>query len=325
MIWVEVLSRHGDVAARERIDANTVTIGRAYDNDVVLDDPYTAAHHLRIERNAAGGLVAHDLGSVNGLYVGDEKRRQTDVELDGERLLHVGRTTLRIRDSAYAVAPERVAGVATRAWPTTLALIGAVLIASLLSLWLSETVEPQLTRYVLPLFALAVLVLVWTTAWALMSRIFSGAARFERHLTVALVGLLAFFVFDEITDYGSFAFSWRGLADYAYIGNWALLAALCYFHLREIGPMRLRVKGGAVAALALLAIGVQTLTKSELSSIFGQQSYLPALKPPMFRLKTPKSEGDFFADVERLKAAVDKARKDPVESLGLIPEPNDEN
>ncbi|MEP6679602.1 MAG: FHA domain-containing protein, partial [Betaproteobacteria bacterium] len=25
-----------------------MTIGRAYDNDVVLDDPYVAAHHVRI-------------------------------------------------------------------------------------------------------------------------------------------------------------------------------------------------------------------------------------------------------------------------------------
>ena len=325
MIWVEVLSRHGDVSARERVDGDTATIGRAYDNDIVLDDPYVAPHHLRVERNGAGPLIAHDLGSVNGLYVGDENRRRADVELDGERLLRVGRTILRIRDTAFAVPPERTAGAATRAWHTTLALVGAVLIASLLSLWLSETVEPQLSRYVLPLFAMAMLVLVWTTAWALMSRIFSGSAHFERHLTIALGGLVAFFLFDEIADYGSFAFSWRGLADYAYIGNWALLGALCFFHLREIGPMRLRAKGSVVAALALLAIGVQTLTKSELSSMFGQQSYLPGLKPPMFRLKAPKTESAFFADVESLKAVVDKARKDPVESAGLLPDLNGDN
>ena len=325
MIWIEVLSRHQDVSARYRVDADTASIGRAYDHDVVLDDPYVAAHHVRVERDDAGRLVARDLGSVNGLYAGAEARRQVEVVLDGERLLRIGRSMLRFRDAAYPVAPERVAGATTRSWPTTLALIGTTLVASLTTLWLSETAEPQLSRYVLPLFAMAMLILVWTTAWALMTRIFSGAARFERHLSIALAGLLVFFVFDEITDYGSFALSWRAPAEYAYVGNWLLLAALCFFHLREIGPLRLRLKGGVVAALALLAIGAQTLTKSELSSMLGQQSYLPALKPPMFRLKAPKSEGDFFAGVEAQKAAVDKARKDPVDGPGLLPEMSGEN
>jgi hypothetical protein len=59
--------------------------------------------------------------------------------------------------------------------------------------------------------------------------------------------------------------------------------------------------------------------------MFGQQSYLPGLKPPMFRLKPPKSEADFFADAERLKNAVDEARKDPVEGPGVLPDLTGDN
>ena len=36
MMWVEVLSRHHDVLARTRCD-DGARIGRAYDNDVVID------------------------------------------------------------------------------------------------------------------------------------------------------------------------------------------------------------------------------------------------------------------------------------------------
>ena len=326
MIWVELLSRHREVVARYRVDGDSATIGRAYDNDVVVDDPYVAAHHVNVARDAEGRLVAHDLGSLNGLYAGDEATRQIRIALDGERLLRIGRTLVRVRDAAYAVPPERIAGAApARDWPLSMTLALALVVAGLsaLTLWLSETTEPQLSRYVLPLFAMAVLILLWTTAWAVMSRIFSGAARFDRHLAIALGGIIAFFVFDEITDYGSFALSWRGLADYAYAGSWLLLAALCIVHLRAIGPGRLQFKAGVVVTLALLAIGAQTLTKSELSTMFGQQSYLPGLKPPAFRLKPPKSEGEFFAGVDALKAAVDKARRDPVETPGLLPD-NDE-
>ena len=44
-IWIEVLSRlHHDVAARYRFIDVPITVGRAYDNDVIVDDPHVAAH-----------------------------------------------------------------------------------------------------------------------------------------------------------------------------------------------------------------------------------------------------------------------------------------
>jgi FHA domain len=318
MIWIETLSRHQDVVARQRCDADTATLGRAYDNDVVLDDPYAAAHHVEIARDADGRLVARDLGSVNGLYVGDGRERQAAVVLDGERVLRIGRTLVRVRDAAFSVPAERVAAPPARTWPQALALCVAVAVVSVVALWLAETTETQPSRYVLPLLAMAMMVGVWTTAWALMGRLFAGQARFERHLAIALIGLLAFFVFDELTDYGAFALSLRALADFAYIGNWAIFATVCFFHLREIAPARLPRKAGVVAALALAAIGAQMLARSEVTRMFGQQSYLPGLKPPMFRLTAPRSDDAFFADTDKLKAAVDRARDEPVEGPALV-------
>ena len=56
MIWVEVLSRQHDVISRHRIadvaEGASIRIGRAYDNDVVIDDAYVAPHHLQLSRDA---------------------------------------------------------------------------------------------------------------------------------------------------------------------------------------------------------------------------------------------------------------------------------
>ena len=54
MMWVEILSRQRDVISRFRIDGPEARIGRGYDNDVVVEDPYVAAQHLRIFRDEAG-------------------------------------------------------------------------------------------------------------------------------------------------------------------------------------------------------------------------------------------------------------------------------
>ena len=43
-----------------------VSIGRASDNDVILDDKQVSGHHLRLAINANGSITAMDLGSLNG-------------------------------------------------------------------------------------------------------------------------------------------------------------------------------------------------------------------------------------------------------------------
>jgi hypothetical protein len=317
MIWVEILSRHRDVLARYRCDGDEIRIGRGYGNDVVVDDPFVAARHLRVFRAEDGRLVAEDLGSANGLYRDDEARREPRIVVDGDVPLRIGRTHLRIREAGYAVAGERTFVAGGSSWQQPLALAAALIGLELLSLWLSETAEPKATRYLLPVLLLVVLVLAWTSAWAVLSRIFSGQARFERHLVIALAMLLVFSVYSELTDAGAFALSWRVLADYAYVGAWLLFAALCFLHLREIGARHLRLKAGVVAALAAAVIGAQTLAQSEVRGWAVQQSYLRDLKPPMLRIAPAQSDAAFFADADGLKAKLDRARREeaPVADL----------
>ena len=53
---VEVLrhGRGGEVRERLRLTDVPVTIGRALDNALVLDDPHVDAHHARLVRDADG-------------------------------------------------------------------------------------------------------------------------------------------------------------------------------------------------------------------------------------------------------------------------------
>ena len=111
VIWVEILSRRRDVAARYRFEGPEIRIGRAYDNDVVLDDPFVAANHVRLFRSADGELIAEDAGSANGLFLDRDKHRQERIVIDGERPIRIGHTHLRIRDGGHAVPPSAPAGM----------------------------------------------------------------------------------------------------------------------------------------------------------------------------------------------------------------------
>jgi hypothetical protein len=309
VIWVEILGRHREVVARQRCDGPEVRIGRAYDNDVVLDDPFVAPRHLRVFRDEDGRLVAEDAGSAGGVFV-DGGGREARAVVDGDRALRLGRTLVRIRDAGHPVAPERIDRPVPRAWPRAAVLAAAVSGLELLSAWLSETAEFKATHYVLPLAALAALVLAWTTGWAILCRIFSGQARFERHLAIALVALLVLSVFQDVVDFSAFAFSWRFVADWSYVAVWGLIAATCLFHLREIAPTRLKLKATIVFGLGAAVAAAQGLAKSELKPLVGRQSYLRDLKPPFVRVVPPQDDARFFTDADALKSKLDRARKD---------------
>jgi hypothetical protein len=311
-LWIEVLSRHRDVVARHRCEGETVSIGRAYDNDFVVDDPYVAAHHVRIVRDG-DALAVEDLGSLNGLFAGDG-RRSTRLALDDDQPFRIGNTLLRIRRANHAVAPERVAAPAVRLGRVVLVLACGLIGWELLSLWLNETLEPRLSYYVGPAIVLAVLVVGWTTLWAIMSRIFAGHTRFIRHLAIALAGLGALSVFSDLGDYAAFSLSWKALTEYGYVLTWLLFAALCFTHLVQIRPTHAVRKALTLALLATIGIGVTALAQSDSKARVGQASYVRRLKPPSVRLTPPRSQDAFFAAAAKLKPELDAARlKEPTE------------
>jgi pSer/pThr/pTyr-binding forkhead associated (FHA) protein len=310
MIWVEILSRQRDVVARVRIVGEEAIIGRGYDNDVIVDDPYVAARHLRVFRDGVGELVAEDLGSSNGTFL-DGKGRVTRLVINGAEHLRIGQTLLRVRTPDFPVEPERIAPAERHALP--IVLVAALTVALLgfipIRVWLAETAEPRLSSYVTPLLTVAGMVLVWVGVWALLSRIFAGRSHFQRNLLIAVAGYLASLIYNEFTKYAAFALTWLAPANYEYAATWLILAAACFLHLREISATRLWLKGAIVTVVLAVSIGAQTVQRSEAFSEQGRQNTARLLLPPAFRAVPLRAADAFFADVAGLKGNIDADRK----------------
>ncbi len=317
-MWIEVLSRHGEVAARERIEGDEARVGRAFDNDVVIDDPHVAPHHLRIFRGEDGELVAEDLGTLNGLYPEHGASRVTSLPLASEPGIRIGRTTLRVHDAAHAVAPEKrmTPPRAHAAWSA--ALGGGLLLLLLLLQWLNLTSEPSANVMLLPLLGFVTLLALWTSLWSVLSRIFFGQARFALQLRIAVTACLALVLWDQISESFSFALAWREMAEYAGLGAWAVLAATCYAHLHTIGPRHMRFAMSLVIALIGAGAMLQYFGKSETRNLLGQRASLGDLRPPVFRLVPLASADDFFKRAEGTKIKVDQARLKEPSPGGLL-------
>lgn len=319
-MWIEVLSRGGDVASRQRVDSEEARIGRAFDNDVVVDDPHVAPHHLRIYRGEDGELVAEDLNTLNGLYPEHGADRVPVLRLAKEPGIRIGRTTLRVHDGAHPVAPEKLL-TPPRAHAAWAAGLGVALLAMLLGLqWLNLTAQPSANAVFLPLLGFVTVLALWTSIWSVLSRIFFGQARFALQLRIAVTACIALVLWDYFTESASFAFAWRDMAEYAGLGAWAVLGAACYGHLHAIGPRHMRAAMGLVIALIVAGALLQYFGRSETRKLVGQRATLGDLRPPAFRLQPLASADEFFKKAEGAKVKVDQARvKDPTPG-GLLSE-----
>jgi len=308
VMWIEVLAGHGEVASRSRIEAEEARIGRAFDNDVVVDDPHVAPHHLRIFRAEDGELVAEDLGTLNGLYREHGGERTQRLPLAAEPGIRIGRTILRVHDARHAVAPERLM-TPPRAHARWAGGLGAVLIAGLLVLeWLTLTAEPTANQLLLPLLGFVTVLALWTGFWSMLSRIFFGQARFALQLRIAVTACIALILWEQLAESLSFSLAWRDMAEYAGLGAWGVLAAACWAHLHTIGPRHMRAAMGLAAALLIAGAALQYLGKSESRKLFGQRATLGDLRPPAFRLVPLASADDFFRKTASAKQKVDLAR-----------------
>jgi pSer/pThr/pTyr-binding forkhead associated (FHA) protein len=62
------------------LSATEVAVGRAVDNDVVLDDPSLSRKHARLIRRGPGQIEVEDLGSSNGTFVNERKIGRGTIE-----------------------------------------------------------------------------------------------------------------------------------------------------------------------------------------------------------------------------------------------------
>lgn len=316
MTWlVEQLHRDGTVLSRLSITepvsdsnqlVNSIRIGRALDNDLVVDDPHCAAYHARLEFGADGMARLLDLGSINGIVVG-KRTRTTLCEITTEEPIRLGQTLIRIRSSTWPLAPERSL-VQRAVWP--LALLGFVLVLGHggWEIWLKD-VQATSPPYLYGLSGLAAGLCLWSAMYALFGRLVSGNERFFSHLAIASAGYLAGTVILNLLDVLAFASSWLWSARITEPVVVVVMAMTIRFHLRLADPRHwrsLRIGLVVVASLAIvIPIAQQWVSHQRLTSV----QTLQDLEHPILRLAEPISLLDFNASAALLKERVDKARK----------------
>lgn len=310
---VEILARNGEVLHRHRAARLPIRVGRAYDNDFILDDEYAAAHHAVIEEGPDGALVMRDLGTLNGLNPGlnHGRKRVQQLILGGDTVVRMGHTSLRVRAADFPVPPELLDRT-MHGWEGLLPGVVGVLLAGLVALlvtWLADAQPFELLNYVLAPSAGIGAALLWSSLWAFMNRLFGRYTRLGRHLFIFGCGLAALVGFRLLAAVIAYAYSLEWLTRYGSHVAVATVAGIIYFHLATIKPSLRRRLRAICAAAAVLASCLVLIVNQQRHGRVADELYMAVLLPPALRASPDATVADYMADVEKMRAELEEERK----------------
>lgn len=322
LIFIERLGRHGEVLerARHRLEpAQALSFGRAADSGVWTSDPHVAPHHADLVRGADGSLKLIDAGSINGIQ--DAKGKVVrEIAVDTTTSFGIGNGRWRVipADDALAMAAEQPLPLGQRG--TFWRALGWTVLASgagLFGDWLEQVDEFRVGPVLTSLIAGLILMLVWSAAWGLLTRLFAHEMRFARHLSIAAIGSLSASLLMFAVIYLGYALAAESINRFSYVGYWVLFAAICHAHLRALGSGHRTLKAGVAIGLCALAITVQSV------NLFQPEdrdeatlSYVRQVAPPALRLVPVQSMDTWFAEVESMQAEVEQERELALERDG---------
>lgn len=292
-------------------------IGRGFDNDLILNDPYASVKHAEI--SAADGLHSgvafnvHDLGSENGVVQMNDKgavttRRAASAPLRSGDRLRLGMTEIRVYDPHHALPPalpvQKENALLARlsrpavAWGLFAASVAGIMCWTYLEVW-SEEVRLALASAG---GGAALVVLLWAGIWAAAGRLIRHRSLFVAHLGLFSLYMLLSTLFWYAETYINFLSNENLAATIVSYGlNFLLLTPLLYGALRLATNMPRRRRRFAALFFAGGLVG-GTLLFSAIS----QKNFEPApfyaatLEPYLASLAPARTVPEYMAENKAL-------------------------
>lgn len=286
-IEVMEMGQHRSYVAR--IAGREATIGRGWNNDLVIRDPLVDAEHLRLYTDDDGQLMVEDLGSRNGSRLGGQYFSQA-VPVPLGKALRIGHSTLIVHDANEPVEKaqrrpqfEPLIERMQLPWVACVALLFALASAYFSGLFapdLSIDADDRWSRA----FAFGLGLIVWAAIWGSVARLLRHEVAFWGHLTLVSLTTSLVLLGYMLISWLSFNLLSLTLKNYGFeflftlaLFGWCILA---FDMTTRFKPLKRSLVSVAVTGAALILLFV--------SPVGGGPEQDPR-RPPMVNITQPPS------------------------------------
>lgn len=192
-IVVEVFEQGQRRSFLRRYQAESISVGRGWDNDVIIRDPLIDASHLLIKTGEDGQWWIEDLGSTNGTRVG-RSSLSGPRPVEFGKIVTIGHSQIRLHRVDQEVAPAMKLGrmdetISHIGHPVAAMLLAAV--AIILGVYADVLGDPAQTTWSAHAsqgLTLGAGLLGWAIVWGSIARLLRHEVTFWPHLS--LISLL---------------------------------------------------------------------------------------------------------------------------------------
>ncbi len=311
---IELHERDGRIGRVVDVWRWPLTLGRAMDNDVVIDDPHVAAHHATLQPDEHGALRLLPLASRNGVAVNGRRGDEPSVLPAGGAELQLGTTRLRLRLPGEVLAPELPLppGGGGLRKPLLLGLLAFALL--LVQHWIALDPGADYNAWLPTLVGVPAVLAGWCAAWALMSKLFQHRFDFNGHLRIVLPWLLGMTALEMLWPQLTAALATRWLWMLGAPLQALLGALLVRAHLEHVLPAHRKAVNLSLAALVVAGGGLSLAATWRATQSLSPSPYMSTLPPPALRLAGTVPSATLVQEMaplaERLNERAKKSRQD---------------
>ena len=289
-----------------------LTVGRGFDNDVVLTDIHIAPKQVRFYQQDQQWRV-EILDDTNPVLVNNQVIASGSVIQSGDNMV-LGKTRVKLFSSSHAVADtQKLANYNrfqrfSRSWLMPLVAIVFVFACSVLHSYFGSSTTLKWSGYASEALVEVMLILLWAGLWALAGRLFRHQALFGAQLlATALIAVLYTFSapLSEYFDYATSSLQ-TGLMLDMLLGT-LLLALLLQLNLSFATNIRRPLLVGALLSIAVTATAESMNFFSSQDNYSFRPDFSSTLKPAFANPGGGESLSRFF---DELNNEIDKLEDD---------------
>mgnify|MGYP000035314458 FL=1 len=313
-IIIEEISRNQKFISRQKYNQANISVGRSYDNDVIISDPHVCPEHLNITFDGEFWRV-HDLDTINGSFLGEKKKSADHHIVHSGDVISIGKSQIRIVFPNHPVAEsvvfspfENLINLARK----PVVLIAAMALFTCLAahlFYLTKPIEVSYTQFFVPAIGMTLGFAMWPCGVALVSHLTKNDSRIWHQLGISFIFFNLFWLTDFIENILLFNSSSNFLVSLTVMAL-PILIAFGLFWLNAYIGFHMTNKRRNFTALGLVVLffgGSSLVQMSNQPEFRPYPSYDNTIMPPNFLLTSGSSVDTFINEAETLFASASKA------------------
>ena len=316
-IVLELLSRKNIPLKHYKFEQDYVCVGRDFNNDLRLDDPYVCPSHMLVAIDPESGLLmVNDCQSTNGIKINN--KYVTQATLQPNDVIKIGRTHLRIIDTKAPLPKamplselEENLSWLNKAF-LTISLSFICISYLLLSEYIDSVNEFKLLNVLPAQLGQLALLSIWPLCFAVLAKVVKKESHIVNQLNLTLIVILLFYILSLLQKVLAFNVNpgaWFALVEFVIVAVVICLFIWLSLFIAFHQPDRRRNIITAGLSFLILAplFAVGFLNKDEFDS---SPEYDTTLLAPAYNFTQAIETEKFIDNSQALFAKLDKMKKD---------------